>query len=53
MSYDKDKLTHKRPDSTPNHAAAWTLSTNWDDIEMSQVDSKWKKVESQWRKVES
>ena len=42
----------KRPVSTSNHAVAQTLSTMCDDMEMSQVDSKWTKNESQLRKVE-
>ena len=40
LSLIEGKLTNKRLDSIPNHAATRTLSTMGGDIEMSQVDSK-------------
>ena len=33
-----DSFLPKKPVSTPNQAVAWTLSTKYDGIEMSQVD---------------
>ena len=30
-----DSFLHEKPVSTPNQAVAWTLSTKYNDIEMS------------------
>ena len=58
MTYEEPKNTYKEPKgdtwriklkNLKNQAVAWT---KYNDIEMSQVESKWRKIESQLRKEE-
>ena len=59
MTYEEPKNTHKEPKgdtwriklkNLKNQAVSWT---KYNDIEMSQVESKWRKIESQLRKDDS
>ena len=59
MTYEEPKNTYKEPKgdtwriklkNLKNQAVAWT---KYNDIKMSQVESKWRKIESQLRRHDS